>query len=143
MYKFLPFGEALAVAHSLGLASRTEWNVWYKGGMRPPNVPPRPDHIYKDHGWQGWGHWLGPGNHAQGKPNNNTTSKKTSINRNTSASFDEIDHIPESVRKGVVGHQCNPGPVNVAAAMSLEIIRKRMAKGYRRAGYGVHWAPNR
>ena len=38
-------------------------------------------------------------------------------------------------------HQCNPGPVNMAAATALEIIRKRMARGHRRAGYGVHWAP--
>jgi len=38
-------------------------------------------------------------------------------------------------------HQCNPGPVNMAAATALEIIRKRMARGHRRAGHGVHWAP--
>ena len=59
---FLPFGEALAVARSLGLASSTEWAAWCKEGLRPPNVPSAPDQTYKDRGWQGWGHWLGTGN---------------------------------------------------------------------------------
>ena len=60
--EFLPFGEALAVARSLGLASSTEWRVWCKEGMRPPEVPSCPHAAYKDGGWQGWGHWLGTGN---------------------------------------------------------------------------------
>ena len=42
---------------------------------------------------------------------------------------------------GTIGHQCNPGPMNIAAATALKIIQKRMAAGHRRAGYGVHWAP--
>ena len=61
---FLPFDEALAVAQSLGLASQKEWRVWSKEGLRPPNVPSRPDQIYKDGGWQGWVHWLGTGTKA-------------------------------------------------------------------------------
>ena len=56
---FLPFGEALAVARSLNLASGKQWRVWCKGGIRPPNVPANPHETYKDAGWQGWGHWLG------------------------------------------------------------------------------------
>ena len=59
MTQWLPFGEALAVAQSLGLASREEWKAWSKEGRRPPNVPSHPDGTYKDGGWQGWGHWLG------------------------------------------------------------------------------------
>ena len=59
--EFLPFGEALAVARSLRLANSKEWEVWRKEGTRPPNVPSRPDKIYKDGGWQGWVHWLGTG----------------------------------------------------------------------------------
>ena len=62
MTHFLPFGEALAVAQSLGLASMFEWRVWSKEGLRPTNVPSNPNTVYKDHGWQGWGHWLGTGN---------------------------------------------------------------------------------
>ena len=60
--QFLPFGEALAMARSLGLASEFEWREWCKEGMRPPNLPSHPDGTYKDSGWQGWGHWLGTGN---------------------------------------------------------------------------------
>ena len=60
--QFLPFEEALAVARSLNLASQFEWKVWSKEGLRPRNVPADPSKIYKDHGWQGWVHWLGSGN---------------------------------------------------------------------------------
>lgn len=63
---FLPFTEALAIARSLGLASHKEWCAWCKSGMRPSNVPAFPNPIYKDHGWQGWGHWLGTGNIQNG-----------------------------------------------------------------------------
>ena len=70
---FLPFDEALGVAHSLRLVSSTEWKAWRKEGMRPPNVPSHPDQFYKHGGWQGWGHWLGTGNtpggyHPRPKP---------------------------------------------------------------------------
>ena len=44
--QFLSFNEALAVARSLNLASRMEWQQWSKEGMRPPNVPSRPDKTY-------------------------------------------------------------------------------------------------
>ena len=63
---FLPFAEALAVAQSRGLAGEGAWRVWRKEGLCPPNVPAHPDKIYKDKGWQGWGHWLGTGNLAGG-----------------------------------------------------------------------------
>ena len=65
--QFLPFDEALAVARSLGrasMSSQAEWQAWCRNGMRPPNIPSDPAQIYKDHGWQGWGHWLGTGNQS-------------------------------------------------------------------------------
>ena len=62
---FLPFDEALAFAQSLGLANAGAWQAWCKvEGMRPPNMPARPDITYKGSGWQGWGHWLGTGNQS-------------------------------------------------------------------------------
>ena len=67
--KFAPFGQVLTFAQSLGLAGKVEWDVWCKEGRRPPNVPSNPDKIYKDGGWQGWGHWLGTGNLNGGKKN--------------------------------------------------------------------------
>ena len=60
--KFVPFAQALAFARSLNLDSSTEWEMWCKEGMRPPNVPSHPNQAYEDGGWQGWGHWLGTGN---------------------------------------------------------------------------------
>ena len=62
--QFLPFCEAIAVAQSLGLASKFGGKVWCKEGVRPPDVPSNPQATYKDGGWQGWGHWLGTGNHS-------------------------------------------------------------------------------
>ena len=59
--QFLPFAEALRVARSLGLANQFEWRVWSKEGLRPGNVPADPAKVYRDHGWQGWSHWLGTG----------------------------------------------------------------------------------
>ena len=53
--KFLPFPEALVVARSRGLASKIEWRVWCKEGLRPRNVPATPDKIYKDQ-QEGGGH---------------------------------------------------------------------------------------
>ena len=67
--QFLPFEEALAAARSLGLPGRMEWWAWCKEGSRPPNVPSNPNRVYKDHGWQGWRHWLGTGNQLHQKKN--------------------------------------------------------------------------
>ena len=64
--QFLPFGEALGVARSLGLANTFEWRqvLVQRRDMCPPNVPSAPNATYKDGGWQGWGHWLGTGNQS-------------------------------------------------------------------------------
>ena len=59
MTHFLPFGEALAVARSLGPASRFEWQQWSREGVRPRNVPSAPNEVHTDHRWEGWGHLLG------------------------------------------------------------------------------------
>ena len=66
--EFLPFDEALILAHSLGLDGRNgqkAWSTWGKGGTRPPNVPCHPTTTYKNEGWQGWGHWMGTGSTQQ------------------------------------------------------------------------------
>ena len=60
--RFLPFGEALAVARSLGLANRRGLTAWCKTGLRPPSLPAEPRHACVHDGWQGWGRWLGTGN---------------------------------------------------------------------------------
>ena len=40
---FLPFKKALLHARSLELKSQTEWADWAKTGVRPANIPSRPD----------------------------------------------------------------------------------------------------
>ena len=64
---FLPFKKALLYARTLKLKSLKEWTDWARTGVRPANMPSRPDKIYKDEGWQGYGHWLGTGNLVGGK----------------------------------------------------------------------------
>ena len=64
--EFLPFDKALHFVRSLGLVSSTEWRIWYKSDTRPSNVPVNPNTVYKDDGWQGYGHWLGTGNTKPG-----------------------------------------------------------------------------
>ena len=59
---FLSFDDALAIARSLRLTTKREWQVWCKSGARPNDVPHDPDDTYMHEGWQGWGHWLGTGN---------------------------------------------------------------------------------
>jgi hypothetical protein len=65
--EFLPFDKALHFVRSLGLVSSTEWRIWYKSDTRPSNVPTKPEMVYKNNGWKGYGHWLGTGNNSDGK----------------------------------------------------------------------------
>ena len=62
--QFLPFKQALLHARALKLKSKKEWRDWARTGVRPANMPSRPDRTYKPDGWQGYGHWLGTGNAA-------------------------------------------------------------------------------
>ena len=64
---FLPFKKALLQARSLKLKGQTEWKDWAKTGVRPANMPSRPDQFYQHDGWQGYGHWLGTGNDSGGQ----------------------------------------------------------------------------
>ena len=64
---YLPFDEALVHARSLKLKGNKQWRAWCKNGARPDNIPSRPDLVYKDDRWQGFGHWLGTGNIKGGK----------------------------------------------------------------------------
>ena len=52
------FEEARCYARSLGLKSHKEWQEWRKSGLRPRDIPSRPDQVYKDKGWLSWGDFL-------------------------------------------------------------------------------------
>ena len=66
--EFLPFNEALACAIALKLNNQNDWETWCKTSMRPADIPACPHKVYKQEGWQGYGHWLGTGNEGHCKP---------------------------------------------------------------------------
>lgn len=55
---YLPFHEALAMARSFQLRTKTEWELWGTSTAWPPNIPMHPDAVYAHCGWRGWAHWL-------------------------------------------------------------------------------------
>ncbi len=55
------FDDARKFAQGLGLKSSTEWYRYWKSNEQPKNVSSRPDHVYKNKGWNGWGDFLGSG----------------------------------------------------------------------------------
>ena len=64
--KYRSHEKALQFVHSLGLKNRNEWGQYCNGqrSMLPPkpdDIPAAPDSYYQDHGWSGWGNWLGTG----------------------------------------------------------------------------------
>ena len=59
--EFRRIGDAKKFVQSLGLKSRTEWNVYYKSGKKPDDIPTNPRRSYGDD-WIGWGEFLGTGN---------------------------------------------------------------------------------
>ena len=58
---FLPFKEARKFVRSLGLKSKTKWEVYRKSHKKPDNIPTNPQNSYKKD-WKGWGDWLGTTN---------------------------------------------------------------------------------
>lgn len=59
---FLNYQEAETFVRSLNLSSSREWVGYIKSGMKPSNIPSKPDRVYKDKGWEGYQKWLGSNN---------------------------------------------------------------------------------
>ena len=62
--KYLPFKEARAFVHSIGLKSQSEWIKYCRGelpekGIKPNDIPTKAYRTYKDKGWVSMGDWLG------------------------------------------------------------------------------------
>ena len=53
------FKDARAFARGLKLKSVTEWFDYCKSGKKPDDIPTSPRHSYANHGWAGFGDWLG------------------------------------------------------------------------------------
>jgi hypothetical protein len=63
-YRF--FRYARRFVRSLGLESVREWKLYASGrmpdrGVRPRDIPTRPDRVYGRKGWVSWSDWLGNG----------------------------------------------------------------------------------
>ncbi|MBI3415140.1 MAG: DEAD/DEAH box helicase family protein [Verrucomicrobia bacterium] len=56
-----PFEEAKRFARSLELSTRDEWSRYCDASERPDDIPNKPDQVYAEVGWSGWGDWLGSG----------------------------------------------------------------------------------
>ena len=56
---WMPFEEAREYIHKLNLQSSGSFKSLAKKGGILPNIPHRPDYIYKNSGWINWGDWLG------------------------------------------------------------------------------------
>jgi hypothetical protein len=58
-YNFLPYEDARVFVHSLELESENQWREFKRIGIKPENIPSKPENVYKDKGWKGFKDWLG------------------------------------------------------------------------------------
>jgi superfamily II DNA or RNA helicase len=58
LMEFLPYEQARAHVHKLGIKSQGEWVKYCNSGKRPPRIPAWPAKTYKDE-WIDWYDWLG------------------------------------------------------------------------------------
>jgi len=61
---YLPFKEAREYVRRQQLKNSKEWRLWSKGehptlSKRPDDIPPHPDVVYYNAGWEGWSDWIG------------------------------------------------------------------------------------
>ncbi len=57
--QFYSYEKAREYIIKLNLSSETEWRPYSKSKKRPNFIPASPGNVYKNIGWQGWGHFLG------------------------------------------------------------------------------------
>jgi superfamily II DNA or RNA helicase len=63
---YMSFTKAQRFARSLGLTSKKQWKDYCAEELvdKPPlpsGMPRYPNHVYRGHGWESWGEWLGTG----------------------------------------------------------------------------------
>lgn len=56
---YRPFREAREFVHTLHVKSQPDWRRYCKSGEKSADIPSRPDLVYADQGWSGYGDWLG------------------------------------------------------------------------------------
>ena len=55
------FQEAREFVHTLQLNSQGDWTRYCASGKKPTDIPAKPELVYEDKGWVGFGDWLGTG----------------------------------------------------------------------------------
>jgi hypothetical protein len=55
------FDPARAFVRTLALKGKSNWRSYCRSGNKPHDISARPDHVYSEEGWVGWGDWLGVG----------------------------------------------------------------------------------
>jgi len=58
-YNFLSYNEAREIVHQFKLTSENEWRTFKNNGLKPENIPAKPENVYKNKGWKGFQDWLG------------------------------------------------------------------------------------
>ena len=53
------FLDARKFVHSLEFKSSKEWFIYLNEGVKPNDIPTKPERTYKDKGWLGMSDWLG------------------------------------------------------------------------------------
>jgi len=56
---FMPYDDAKCFVCSLGIRSKTEWELYWKDNKKPIDLPSSPNRTYKNSGWVNWKNWLG------------------------------------------------------------------------------------
>ena len=59
--KWLSYEAARDFVRKLKLPGGKQWEEFSKSSERPSGIPSNPNQIYRNHGWQGMGDWLGTG----------------------------------------------------------------------------------
>lgn len=55
----MSYEDARVFVHSLELESENQWREFKRLGVKPENIPSKPEKVYKDKGWIGFRDWLG------------------------------------------------------------------------------------
>jgi len=53
------FEDARAYVQGMKLKNEGEWRTFSKSDQLPPDIPVGPRYVYRDHGWAGFGDWMG------------------------------------------------------------------------------------
>lgn len=59
--EYCTFEYARAFVRKLNLQNRSDWNIYCQSGIKPIDIPSKPERVYKDRGWLSMGDWLGTG----------------------------------------------------------------------------------